>query len=127
MLTNFVAATGDPNDPRYNPSFYDNYGTYNQNDYQVRMQDLFQIAQDPALLSNPLRSDIRSLNKYAQLRDVVYNTLQTRQAKVLSAAQNSDLAQQFDSAVAQLVQADSKFAVIYDRYLRKDDWKERLH
>jgi hypothetical protein len=91
------------------------------------MQDLFKIAQDPALLSNPLRSDIRSLNKYAQLRDVVYNTLQTRQAKKLSSPQNSDLAQEFDSTVAGYIQADSKFAVIYDRYLRKDDWKEPLH
>lgn len=127
LLTNFVAATGDPADPRYNRDFYDNYGAYNQNAYQTRMQDLFHIAQDPALLSNPLRSDIRSLNKYAQLRDVVWNTLQKRQAKTLSATRNSDLAQEYDNAVAELAQADTKFAVIYDRYLRKDDWKEPLH
>lgn len=127
LLTNFVAATGDPADPRYNPDFYDNYGAYNQNDYQIRMQDLFKIAQDPVLLANPQRSDIRSLNWYAQLRDTMFNILQTRQAKTLTAASNSDLAQEFDSAVAQRIQSDTKFAVLYDRYLRKDDWKEPLH
>lgn len=124
LLSNFTSATGDPNDPRYNPDFYVNYGAYNQNDYMNRIQSLFRIAQDPALLSNPARSDIRSLQKYSQLRDVVYASLQKRQAKTLSSPGNSDLAQQYDGAVAQMMQSDTKFAQIYDRYLRKDDWKE---
>lgn len=127
LLTNFVAASGDEADPRYNRDFYDNYGAYNQNDYELRINDLFHIAQDPTLLSNPLRSDIRSLQKYSQLRDVVYNTLQSRQSKTLSATRNADLAQEYDNAVAELARNDTKFAVIYDRYLRKDDWKEPLH
>lgn len=126
-LTNFVAATGDPKDTRYNPDFYNNFGAFNQNAYQTRMQDLFRIAQDPALLSNPLRSDIRSLQAYSQLRDVMWNTLQRRQVKTLSATRNADLAQEYDNAVADLVRRDTKFAVIYDRYLSKDDWKEPLH
>lgn len=127
LLTNYVAATGDPADPRYNPQFYTNYGAYNENEYMTRIQSLFRIAQDPVLLSNPLRSDIRSLQKYSQLRDVVYATLQKRQAKTLTASRNADLAQGYDNAVAQLMQADTKFAVIYDRYLRRDTWKEPLH
>jgi hypothetical protein len=122
-----VAATGDPQDTRYNPDFYNNYGSYNQNAYQTRMQDLFRIAQDPALLSNPVRSDIRSLQAYSQLRDVMWNTLQKRQVKTLSATRNADLAQEYDNAVADLARRDTKFAVIYDRYLSKDDWKEPLH
>jgi hypothetical protein len=127
LLTNFVAATGDPQDPRYNPDFYNNYGAYNQNAYQTRIQSLFKIAQDPVLLANPLRSDIRSLQAYSQVRDSLYAALQNRQAKNLSSPANADLAQQYDQWVGNRMLADSKFAVIYDRYLRKDDWKERLH
>jgi hypothetical protein len=57
----------------------------------------------------------------------VYAALQGRQAKLLSSPSNADLAQQYDQWVANRMQTDSKFAVIYDRYLRKDDWKEPMH
>jgi hypothetical protein len=127
LLTNYVSATGDPADSRYNPEFYTEYGAYNPSAYMARIQGLFQIAQDPSLLANPVRSDIRSLHKYSQIRDVVYATLQRRQSKNLAAQSNADLAQEYDNAVAQLMQADTKFAQLYDRYLRKDTWKEPLH
>ena len=126
ILTNYVAKTGDPNDPQYNRDFYDNYGAYNQNDYMARIQDLFHIAQDPALLSNPMRSDIRSLNAYAQMRDTVFAALKQRGGKPLNSASNADLAQEYDSWVADRMRADSKFAQLYDRFLRKDDWKEPM-
>jgi hypothetical protein len=126
-LTNFVASTGDPNDQQnYNPDFYTNYGAYNPNQYIAREQALAKIAQDPALLSNPLRSDIRSMNSFVQLRDTMYATLQNRQSKSLNSSANADLAQDFDTKVADLMQSDSKFAQIYDRYFRKDDFKEPL-
>ena len=127
LLNNFVAATGDEADPRYNRDFYDNYGAYNQNDYQLRIQGLAKIAQDPALLSNPVRSDIRSLHTYVQVRDATYAKLQQRKSKNLDASSNADLAQDYDNAVAGLMQRDTKFAQLYDRYLRKDDWKEPVY
>jgi hypothetical protein len=127
LLNNFVAATGDPQDQRHNPDFYVNYGAYNQNDYMNRIQALFHIAQDPALLANPLRSDIRSLHAYVQVRDATYAALQKRPAKNLTASGNQDLADQYDSWVANRMQTDTKFAQLYDRFLRKDDWKEPMH
>lgn len=127
QITNFVAATGDPNSPWHNPDFYSDYGNYNQNDYQNRLQGLAQIAQNPGLLANPARSEIRSLNAYVQVRDQVYAALQKRPNKTLSAQSNSDLAQAYDKWVADRMNSDSKFAQVYDRYLRKDDWKEPLH
>lgn len=126
-LSNFVAASGDPNDQQnYNPDFFANYGAFNSNEYTGRMQALAQIAQDPALLANPARSDIRSLHNYIQVRDTVYAALQQRRAKTLNASSNADLAQMYDIKVAQMMQDDSKFAQLYDRFLRKDDWKEPL-
>lgn len=126
QLSNFVSRTGDPSDPLHNPAFYDNFGSYNPNAYMTRMQELLKIAQEPALLANPSRSDIRSLQSFSQIRDMTYAALQKRPAKTLKAASNSDLARRFDSAVTQLMQRDNKFATLYDRYLRKDDWKAPL-
>lgn len=127
-LTNFVAMTGDDSkgNPYYNPQFYANFGAYNPNQYMTRIQALFKIAQDPALFSNPTRSDIRSLQAYSQIRDAVYASLQSRQSKSLTSATNQDLASQYDTAVAQLMQKDAKFAQLYDRFLRKDDFKEPI-
>lgn len=127
MLSNFVAATGDPNDQQhYNPDFYNDFGAYDPNKYMSRIQALAQIAQDPALLANPARSDIKSLNKYIQKRDTVFAALQQRRNKTLNASSNADLAQEYDEYVGGLMQDDSKFAQLYDRFLRKDDWKEPL-
>lgn len=126
MLTNFVAATGDSNNQVYNPDFYNDYSGYNSGQYMTRIQALAQLAQEPALLANPARSDIRSLHSYIQLRDTVFAALQQRKAKTLNANSNADLAQMYDTKVAQMMQDDSKFAQIYDRFLRKDDWKEPL-
>jgi hypothetical protein len=128
QLTNFVSATGDPSpgNTLYNPAFYANYGSYNPNSYMTRIQALFTIAQDPALLANPARSDIRSLQAYSQIRDAVYAALQNRTSKSITAVGNEDIAGQYDTAVAQLMQKDSKFAQLYDRFLRKDDFKEPI-
>lgn len=124
QLSQFVGSFGDPNNSNYNPDFYAEYGSFNQNAYQNRISALLKIAQDPALLSNPLRSDIRSLQAYSQLRDQYYAELQKRSVKTMASAVNTDIAQRYDKDVAQLMQDDTKFAQLYDRYLAKDDWKE---
>ncbi|HET7637261.1 MAG TPA: hypothetical protein VFK47_00840 [Ktedonobacteraceae bacterium] len=126
QLAQYVGTFGDPNNKNYNPDFYENYGSFNQNAYQNRISALLHIAQDPALLSNPLRSDIRSLQRYSQLRDQYYAELhmQKRTTYNMNAATNGDIAKRYDADVAKLMQEDTKFAQIYERYLSKDDWKE---
>jgi len=124
QLKQFVGTFGDPNNNNYNPEFYAEYGSFNQNAYQNRISALLKIAQDPALLANPLRSDIRSVQAYSQIRDQYYAELQKRPAKSMTATANMDIAKRYDRDVAQLMQDDTKFAQIYDRYLSKDDWKE---
>lgn len=126
QLTQFVGTFGDPHNANYNPAFYENYGSFNQNAYQDRISALFKIAQDPALLSNPLRSDIRSLQAYSQLRDKYYTLLNMpgRTTTNMNATSNSDIAQQYDQEVSDLINRDTKFAQLYERYLSKDNWKE---
>jgi hypothetical protein len=123
-LTSWVGQMGDENSPAYNPDWYANYTSFNQNAYQNRITALLQIAQDKSLLANPLRSDIRSLQAYSQLRDYTYAQLQANGGGDLKTAKNSSVAQQFDAQVSQMVSNDTKFAQLYERYLAKDDWKE---
>lgn len=127
-LTNFVARLGDPNDPLYNQDWYDNYTSFNQNTYQDRLRGLLNgIAQEPGLLANVTRSDVRTLNAYAQERDLIYAQLQQRKNKSINAATNQGIARQLDNWVGEHMLADTKFGTLYERYLSKDDFKEPLH
>lgn len=123
-LTSWVSQMGDKNSPAYNPDWYANYTSFNQNAYQNRITALLTIAQDKSLLANPLRSDIRSLQAYSQLRDHTYALLQANGGGDLKTAKNAPIAQQYTAQVSQMIGADTKFAQLYGRYLEKDDWKE---
>jgi len=118
----FVDATGDQTSQYYNPAFYAAYSGYNQGDYDVRIQGIQKIAQDPALLSNPARSDIRSLNAYFQLRDQARSYMAP--GSTVGATKNQGAKDWFDYQVAQLIQSDTKFGPLYERYLAKDDLKQ---
>jgi hypothetical protein len=125
-LSSYVARFGDRNDPIYNPDFYSNFASFDPNQYQMRIGAILQIAQDPALLANGARGDIRALQAYSQLRDYTYAALQRRQYKTLNSASNFDIARAYDLKVAELMARDTRFAQMYDRYLSRDDWKEPL-
>ena len=122
-VTNFVARLADPNDQLYNPNWYKEYGSFNQADYQNRITSLLKIAQDPRLLSNQTRSDIRSLQTYSQLRDKIYAELQQSSNKSINAAHNQKIAKELDDGIATLMREDTKFGQLYERYLSKDDFK----
>jgi hypothetical protein len=124
IKTAYVNATGDPTSQYYNPDFYASYGNFNQNAYDTRIQSIQKIAQDPALISNPVRSDIRSLNAYFQVRDQARSYMAGRKTTALNAKANEDVAQWFDYTVAQLIQSDTKFGPLYERYLKHDDLKQ---
>jgi len=127
QLSNFVSLAGDPNDKQhYNPDWLHDYSSYNQADYQTRLTNLLIIAQDPKLLANGTRSDIKSLQDYSQKRDEIYARLQQRSNKSISAARNQDIARDLDQWIADRMHADTKFGPLYERYLSKDDFKEPI-
>lgn len=127
QLTNLVAAMADPNDKlRYNGDWYSDYTSFSQGAYQQRITELAKLAQDPSLLANNTRSDIRSLHAYVQKRDEIYAQLQQRQHKTLTYSGNFQLAKEFDDYIAQLMHDDTKFGQLYERYLSKDDFKEPI-
>jgi hypothetical protein len=123
LKTLFENAATDPSSKYYNPDWYAAFGSFNQNAYDERIVALGKIAQDPLLLANPARSDIRSLQAYMQIREQAKAYLAGRSSQSLKAQSNADVANWFDYTVGQLVQSDTKFAGLYARYLSKDDLK----
>lgn len=121
--TQYEQSTNDPTSPYYNPDWYAAFTGFNQGAYDQRIQALEKVSTDPALINNPMRSDIRSLNAYFQARDQALYYLSDRQNKSLTAKANADVANWFDYQVSQLIQNDTKFQQIYDRYLKNDDLK----
>lgn len=119
----WLAQQADPNSKYYNPDFYSAYGSFNQNAYNVRIQGLEKVANDPNLLNNPLRSDIQSLNKYFQARDFLVANLAKQPSQSLTAASNSDWANWWDYVVGTLKSDDTKFGPLYERYLKHDNFK----
>lgn len=119
--TDYVNSTNDPKSPNYNPDFYAAYGSFNKNAYMQRIQALERLAVDPGLLANPLRADIRGLNAYFQLRDQALSYMQGRTNTSIKLASNKDVANWFDFNVGQLMQDDTQFATLWNRYLKDDD------
>ena len=124
LKTSFVNATGDPQSQFYNPDWYSAYGGYDQNTYQQTIQQLATVAMNPGLLSNPLRSDVKSLNTYFQLRDQAQSYLAQRPYQNITDASNADIADWFDYNVGLLNQSDTKFQALYSKYLEHDDLTE---
>jgi hypothetical protein len=119
--TAYVQSTNDPNSPYYNPDWYVSYGSFNKNQYAVRIDALEKLATDPALVGNPARADIRALNQYFQLRDQAEQYMQGRSTTSIKATQNRDVANWFDYKVAQLKQDNTQFSALWERYLKDDD------
>lgn len=123
LRTAFEQATTDPTSQYYNPNWFSAFGAFNQNAYDERIVAMGKIAQDPALLANPARSDIKSINTYMQIRAQAKAYLTGRSSQSLKSSSNADVTNWFDYTVGQLVQSDTKFAGIWGRYLKDDDLK----
>jgi len=117
----YEQSTNDPTSQYYNPDWYAAFGGYNKNVYQQKIQALEKVSVDQSMLNNPVRSDIRSLNAYFQFRDQARYYLSDRTNQNLTSSSNKDVANWFDYQVAGLIQNDTKFQQVYDRYLKSDD------
>jgi len=126
QVTAYVGRLEDSNDPLYNPAWAKDYSSFNQQDYQQRAGGLLRIAMDPKLVANGARSDMRSLAAYAQARDTAYAQLQKSKNHSIKAAANRGIAQELDDTVYRLMNDDTKFGPLYERYLSKDDFKEPI-
>lgn len=116
----------------YNESWSKAYNSFDLNYYDRAIPQLKQIVDDPEIWSkavNPdgsvgMRSDIYALKTYLSYRDDAKRALLMRKASEgsddINAASNSDIKGQWDSMVLELIQSDTKFGDLFNRYLSRD-------
>jgi hypothetical protein len=116
----------------YNADWSKAYNSFDLNYYDRAIPALKQIVNDPEIWSkavNPdgsvgMRSDIYRLKTYLSYRDDAKRALLLRDnaggSADINAAENADIKQQWDSMVLELIQQDTKFGDLFNRYLSRD-------
>jgi hypothetical protein len=116
----------------YNESWSKAYNSFDLNYYDRAIPQLKQIVDDPEIWSkavNPdgspgMRSDIFTLKTYLSYRDDAKRALLMRKAGEgsddINAVSNADIKGQWDSMVLELIQQDTKFGDLFNRYLSRD-------
>lgn len=108
------------------PSWEKDFNTTDKNAVPRRIDALRQIASDPKLLEDPMRTDIHTLGIYLQARDAMVAKLAQRDNTDLMARDshgryvNGDLAQAWGGIQLALVSSDTKFNDLFNRYLAND-------
>lgn len=117
----------------YNAAWSKAYNSFDLNYYDRATQSLRTLVEDPEIWSkavNPdgsvgMRSDIYTLRTYLTYRDDVKRALIMRGSaeegsEDINAQSNADLKQQWNALVNQLVEQDTKFGDLFNRYLSRD-------
>jgi len=116
----------------YNEAWSKAYNSFDLNYYDRATQSLRTLVDDPEIWSkavNPdgtvgMRSDIYTLKTYLGYRDDVKRALIMRNeadgSADINAASNADIKQQWNSLVISLVEQDTKFGDLFNRYLSRD-------
>lgn len=107
-----------------NPDWLNDYSTRNANAIPDRINAMKGISTDPRILKNPERTEMATLRQYLAARDGLQEELNARAdaggAKTLTAAENSDLKETWDSLVGGFIAKDPRFQDLFYRYLEHD-------
>lgn len=108
----------------YNEQFAKQFMTIDRTKDDRQAAAMNKIVREGSLVADPMRSDIRSLASYMDYRNALQQTLIEREKAGGSADirsdSNRDLRYQFSTAAAALVEADTKFESLYNRWLDRD-------
>lgn len=131
MLTQETFADGTKNG-FYNEAWKRDFESFDKGKYDATAKALNQIVSDPELQSkmqNPdgtvgMRSDLYTLMTYLQYRKQLQGALKVRKAgggsDNIVAQDNEDLKDSWDRTVMTLLEADTKFAWIHNRWFSGD-------
>lgn len=103
-----------------NPVWFAEFGNTDRNAWARRIAGLRAVADSTQFADRPDRQDIAGLRDYLQARDLVLAELSHRKAKTLTAASNRDLAQDWESIKAALVEQNLAFGALFYRWLEND-------
>lgn len=125
-----IALLGEPTlpggakNPFYNADWSQQFNTIDRTKQDRMAAALQQIATTQELLDDPTRADIRGLNQYMIFRDTLNNILAARKAaggtSDINSKKNADLKQSFAYSVQGLVQSNTMFQSLHDRWLTND-------
>jgi hypothetical protein len=111
-----------------NPAWFKDYGDHQTNRMAITADAMKKITQDKALMSDPMRSDLKVLGTYLTARDTLKGLLQQRGSSKLAydlqgnpTGENQDLGAALKSISFMLVNSDTRFGDLYHRYLDNDD------
>lgn len=131
MLTQETFADGTKNG-FYNETWKREFESFDKGKYDANAKAMSKIVSDPELqtkMQNPdgtigTRSDLYTLLSYLQYRKRLQGALQVRKADGgsdnIQAGDNADLKDSWDGVVMKLLEADTKFAWIHNRWFSGD-------
>jgi hypothetical protein len=124
MLTSPTLPNGQIN-KMYNDQFDKAYNTVDRTKYDRQADALRQVVTEGSLVRDPLRSDIRSLSQYLVYRSAMKTVLGARGQQAggsadINAKQNADLKTIFEGVTMNLIQNDTQFQSLHDRFLVHD-------
>lgn len=99
------------------PEWHAQFSITDRSHWSKRMRDLRKIAADPKMQARP---DVRGLNEYLALREVIVGELRQRKAHTLQAGSNASIRRVWDAAVDQIVANNPAFGALADRWLSND-------
>lgn len=120
LLTSTTLPSGDAN-PYYNEEFAKDFLTIDRGRDERRAAMFNKLVTEESLMKDEMRDDIRGLATYMDLRNAVTKELnENRKSRDINAKENRDLRQGFNSAVDQLVESNTLFQSLHDRWLSHD-------
>lgn len=123
MLSSPKLPNGKEN-PYYNAQFSQQYNTVDRTKDDRMADAMGKIVTEGSLINDPMRSDIRSLASYLTYRTAMQTVLANRDkaggSADINAKQNGDLKQIFHGIVMHMVEGDTRFQSLHDRFLSRD-------
>lgn len=113
--------------PYYNPQWRKDYDTVDRGAYDRRINDMWTIVNNPvmqAMAAEGSRTDIKTLTDYLLTREEVEKELKRRDraggSADITAKKNADLRDAFQRVTNMLIEKDTRFGELHNRYLSSD-------
>lgn len=108
------------------PAWEKDFSETDKNVVPRRIDAMREIVNDDRLMSDPMRTDLHTLKLYLQVRDAMQQQLMKRESSDLTSKDNRDLAIRWGQLQLGLVQQDTRFNDLFNRYLANDSLQMSL-
>jgi hypothetical protein len=124
MLTSPTLPDGKTANPYYNAQFDQAFNTTDKSKEDRQAAAMQQIVEEGSLINDPMRADIQGLSQYmvwrTSAKQVLGNRAKQGGSANISAKSNADILQSFHDATMQLIESNTAFQSLHDRFLSKD-------